>query len=477
MPIEEFDTLKKFYSDLTQIDIDEQCKLWDERGKGYYGEYLLFTNLYKHIPGTCKLLMNLHIPTSNEKTTEIDAVMIHETGIYVFEIKHYKGTIYGTDSNEIWTQYFRTAPNSHFLNPIKQNQYHIDALQELYPNMNIYSYIVFTNFECDLKIKNYEYTIKVCKLNELLFHLKQSFELNPLILNIEEIDEIFNALIPYSPIKQEIITESSDNYKLPNEISINRYINTAIKEIDNYRYNLEQENIKKEKSLEYELKRKYIEETKKIKRNYNIKQNKMIFSFILIFFIIISIGLNIFFKVHSSDLNKINTYEEKIIQLEQRIEMARQENNLYKEKFEKVDELTYIDNNMFKENIFLIQNLEIKNSIELNNVVELSCEIVSNNENFGIIVPKDAKIIVIVKNGTIKEYDLWTKEYPFYRNRYIYQNSEGVIPTHKLQELNLNDISYIKLSNLGIYKIGDFSYKNLTDNYEIKLFSNTEEIK
>lgn len=51
------------YSNLTGIDIDEQRRIWDERGKGYYGEYLVFCTLYKNIIGNCKLLMNLTIPT------------------------------------------------------------------------------------------------------------------------------------------------------------------------------------------------------------------------------------------------------------------------------------------------------------------------------------------------------------------------------------------------------------------------------
>ena len=71
--------------------MQEQKKLWDERGKGYYGEFLVFTELYKNIKGNCKILMNLEVPTDNGKTTEIDLIMIHENGIYVFEIKHYKG--------------------------------------------------------------------------------------------------------------------------------------------------------------------------------------------------------------------------------------------------------------------------------------------------------------------------------------------------------------------------------------------------
>lgn len=87
--------IKETYKQLTGVDIEKQKYLWDERGKGYYGEFLVFCELYKYIAGKCKLLMNLQIPVDSQKTTEIDLIMIHETGLYVFEIKHYKGTIYG----------------------------------------------------------------------------------------------------------------------------------------------------------------------------------------------------------------------------------------------------------------------------------------------------------------------------------------------------------------------------------------------
>ena len=123
--------INNIYKQLTNVDIEEQKKLWDERGKGYYGEFLVFCELYKNIPGNCKILMNLNIPTANEKATEIDLVLMHETGIYVFEIKHYKGAIYGDNTGNIWTQYFRTTKNSTFKNPILQNAYHIDALKNI----------------------------------------------------------------------------------------------------------------------------------------------------------------------------------------------------------------------------------------------------------------------------------------------------------------------------------------------------------
>ena len=44
--------LEKIYKNLTEIDINEQKQLWDERGKGYYGEFCLFKYLYQNINGS-----------------------------------------------------------------------------------------------------------------------------------------------------------------------------------------------------------------------------------------------------------------------------------------------------------------------------------------------------------------------------------------------------------------------------------------
>ena len=80
------DDTKNVYKSLTNVDIDVQRRIWDERGRGYYGEYLLFSKLYQFLPGNGKILMNLNIPISADKTTEIDLLLIHETGLYVFEM-------------------------------------------------------------------------------------------------------------------------------------------------------------------------------------------------------------------------------------------------------------------------------------------------------------------------------------------------------------------------------------------------------
>lgn len=192
---------KNIYKQLTDVDISEQRIIWDERGRGYYGEYLVFCELHRSAIGNSKILMNVNLPTDSKNTTEVDLLLIHETGIYVFEIKHYKGTIYGKDTDASWTQYFRTTKNEHFKNPILQNKYHIDALRKIYPDVPIYSCIVFTNNECVLKIQNLTNTADVFSLRNIAQVMQFRFSTNPQILNMDDIDRIFVRLSEYSPMQ------------------------------------------------------------------------------------------------------------------------------------------------------------------------------------------------------------------------------------------------------------------------------------
>lgn len=70
--------------------------------KGSFGEYLIKYAL-ANIPGYQKVLRNIYIPY-NGKASEIDVIMIHEKGIFVFESKNYSGWIFGGLENAQWTQ-------------------------------------------------------------------------------------------------------------------------------------------------------------------------------------------------------------------------------------------------------------------------------------------------------------------------------------------------------------------------------------
>lgn len=59
--------VKRAYKDASRVDIDEQLRKCDERAKGYWGEFKVFTILYKELDFPNKMLVNLQIPSDNGK--------------------------------------------------------------------------------------------------------------------------------------------------------------------------------------------------------------------------------------------------------------------------------------------------------------------------------------------------------------------------------------------------------------------------
>ena len=88
---------------------------------------------------------NLLLPDGKGGTTEIDAVMFSPYGIFVFEVKHYSGWIFGDAKSKKWMQTFRRSRHQ-FQNPLHQNYKHIAALREITNLDEAYfrSIVVFT---------------------------------------------------------------------------------------------------------------------------------------------------------------------------------------------------------------------------------------------------------------------------------------------------------------------------------------------
>lgn len=79
------------------------------------------------------------------RTTQIDQVIVSQFGIFVVEIKAYKGWIFGNPRDAKWTQTLTNAKHA-FQNPLRQNHKHIKALQNLLelPDNIFKSLIVFS---------------------------------------------------------------------------------------------------------------------------------------------------------------------------------------------------------------------------------------------------------------------------------------------------------------------------------------------
>ena len=430
---------KNIYYDLTGVKIDEQYKEWDARGKGYYGEYLLFSEIYNKVPGTCKILMNLQIPSENGKTTEIDLLVIHETGLYVFEAKHYKGTIYGKIDEKKWTQYFRTAPNQSFNSPIRQNKWHIEQLSKLYPNLPIRSFIVFTNEECTLNVTGSMDNTTLCYLHNMSNCLAASCSKASVCMSMEHIDEVFNALKVYSPIRQANVTKDGVVLSF---------------------YDFFEEVAKAQTSRMQELEKNYEKKEKEAENSRQTTKRRAIFA-------VVAILLICFVKVSGykqekneavaqanakqaqvdaqiekyqaaadakaeqyknqadADLAKhkaqadaeVEQYRKQadaeVEQYRAEAEAARAEQQKFAEKWQVVTDFV-VDGNLLSEDFVTVSNVVLKDSVDFGNLVKLSCTLTHNGEDFYALIDKSSMFTVVLKDGRVVEFPCYSSQYSSY---------------------------------------------------------------
>ena len=75
--------------------------------KGKLGEYMTYKRLKNMEREGAKFLFNLYIPKGEDETTEIDVLMLHPKGMFVFESKNYSGWILAASTKEIGTKHCR----------------------------------------------------------------------------------------------------------------------------------------------------------------------------------------------------------------------------------------------------------------------------------------------------------------------------------------------------------------------------------
>lgn len=114
-------------------------------GKGWRGEFRVKRALGKTIPGLKYIINDLTLTDKNGKSSQIDHLLINQSGILVVETKNYSGRIYGNEKQREWTQVlaYGRYKNS-FYNPVRQNATHLYRLAEIVgKDIPLYSAIVF----------------------------------------------------------------------------------------------------------------------------------------------------------------------------------------------------------------------------------------------------------------------------------------------------------------------------------------------
>lgn len=202
----------KQYKKSAYYQITKNSYLSVKFDKGKYGEYLTYKSLRHFENNGGKFLFNIYIPKENNKTTEIDVLLICPKGLFVFESKNYSGWVFGNETQKNWTQVIYDDKHQ-FYNPIMQNASHIKHLKNLIgENVPMRSIIVFSD-RCTLKVIK----IKSDGINVVNRHNLKSIimqicnQIQTDLLTETEIYDIYNQLYPYTQVSYELKAEHIEN--------------------------------------------------------------------------------------------------------------------------------------------------------------------------------------------------------------------------------------------------------------------------
>lgn len=135
------------------------------QGRGWLGETRVKLIIGKTKSECRYVINNLVIKVDENKTSQIDHVLINENGIFVIETKNYSGRIYGRENQLEWTQVLKFGKVKNKLyNPIKQNKSHIYHVSQLLNNnLPLTSAVVFVQGNTGFIEADGVYTLKELK--------------------------------------------------------------------------------------------------------------------------------------------------------------------------------------------------------------------------------------------------------------------------------------------------------------------------
>ena len=173
--------------------------------KGLQGEYLTFDILNK-IEGQHRICANAYLPKENGETTEVDLILIHETGIYVIESKNYSGWIFGYEDSVNWMEIFPNGHKQQFYNPIWQNNTHVTYLtKSLQIDRRYVKSIIVFNDICTIKKMNVSsQNIAVITRDQLKELIERCSYDTPTVFSNDEIIQIYRKLKKYTLVSKEV---------------------------------------------------------------------------------------------------------------------------------------------------------------------------------------------------------------------------------------------------------------------------------
>ncbi len=179
----------------------------ETKAKGEIGERRIIETLNREdVQELCymRILDNIYI-FKGKYSTEVDAVLLSEKGIFIIESKNYGGWVFGSENSEKWMQTFPSGKRHQFYNPVKQNNSHMEKVAE-YLGTNtkkLFSYVIFSN-RCELKkIPADSAHTRIFQLEKLRKIIRHDLYYLPQILTKEEVDEYYEKLQPLMFVEED----------------------------------------------------------------------------------------------------------------------------------------------------------------------------------------------------------------------------------------------------------------------------------
>lgn len=122
--------------------------------KGKMGEFAVAAHAKIYLDQDRYTLLNdCTLPDEQNQTTQIDHILLSSFGIFVIETKNYKGWIFGSQHQKMWTQKIYKK-SFKFQNPLHQNYKHQKVLEAVLSDIVepqfIHSLVVFMP-DCEFK--------------------------------------------------------------------------------------------------------------------------------------------------------------------------------------------------------------------------------------------------------------------------------------------------------------------------------------
>ena len=121
------------------------------------------------VKGSHKVLVDVQVPVNDELQT-ISGLLLHESGIYVMNLKEKSGWINGREQDLEWKELLHQEKSRAFANPIHETKRLIYALQDQLPEVDeqaFQSVVLFTNGCSFQKIEMVSEDVEVLKVGEL----------------------------------------------------------------------------------------------------------------------------------------------------------------------------------------------------------------------------------------------------------------------------------------------------------------------